>query len=124
VHLGSRLGLITALDLKQWLHRCISEYGRGHEENAEQTSKDRYHRGSAAALDGLATHVLMLPDDDERLTRFAAALPKRWAPNDDLPILPSLESRLAGFGPDDDPDQLITDYIETELQAARSHGGF
>ena len=65
----------------------------------------------------------MLPDDDERLTRFAAALPERWAPTDDLPILPSLQSRLAGFGPDDDPDQLITNYIETELQAARIHDG-
>jgi hypothetical protein len=66
----------------------------------------------------------MLPDDDERLTRFAAALPEHWTPTDDLPILPSLQSRLAGFGPDDDADQLITDYIQTELQAARFPGGF
>jgi hypothetical protein len=121
---GSSLGVITALELKQWLHRYISKYAAEHEENAAQTSRDRYHRGSAAALEGLATHVLMLPDDDERLTRFAAALPEHWAPTDDLPILPSLQSRLAGFGPDDDADQLITDYIETELQAARSRGGF
>jgi hypothetical protein len=105
------------------LHRCISKYAGEHEEDAEQTSRDRYYRGTAAALDGLATHVLMLPDDDERLIRFAAALPEDWTPADDLPILPSLHSRLAGFGPDDDPDQLITDYIEVELQAARFRGG-
>jgi len=66
----------------------------------------------------------MLPDDDERLTRFATALPEHWVPADDLPILSSLQNRLAGFGPDDDPDQLITDYIETELEAARLRGGF
>jgi hypothetical protein len=65
----------------------------------------------------------MLPDDDERLIRFAAALPDHWTPTDDLPILPSLESRLAAFGPGDDPDQLISDYIEAELKAARFRGG-
>jgi hypothetical protein len=64
--------------------------------------------------------VLALPDDDRRLVRLAAAFPYTA---EDFPVGENLGARCAGFGPGgrcgDDPDQWLTDYVESEIAALR-----
>jgi hypothetical protein len=112
---------LTATELKRWLYRYISEYAGTHEDYAGQVSGDQHYSRSAEALDRLANHVQHLPDDDERLVRLAAAFPKHWS-LDNFPVGGNLQARCAGFGPGlwagNDPDQFISDYVETEIPMA------
>ena len=113
---------MTAPELKGWLYRYISAYAGQHEDYAGQVPGDRFYPASAAALDRLAEHVQNLPDDDERLTRLAAAYPEHQ-PLSELPIGGNLGMRCAGLGPGlqfgDDPDQWVSDYVETEVGMLR-----
>jgi hypothetical protein len=113
---------MTAPELKGWLYRYISACAGEHQDYAGQVPGDRHYPDSAAALDRLAEHVQNLPDDDERFARLAAASPERVS-FADIPVGGNLGTRCAGFGPGlwcgDDPDQWVSDYVESEVGMLR-----
>jgi hypothetical protein len=110
--------MIRATELKGWLYRYISEYAAAHENHAGQVPGDLHYSAAARALERLAEHVQNLPDDDPRLVELADAFPAYWS-LDELPIGENLRARCAAFGPGlwagDDPDQWVSDYVQTEL---------
>lgn len=101
------LGVITAFEFKRWLFRHISTFAGEHE----------LHYGlSAEGLEKLANHVRDLPDDDERFAELAAAYPDDWS-FDQLPVGGDLT--LTHYKLEDDPDEVVSQYVETELAALR-----
>ena len=94
-----------ASEVKRWLYRCISRDASS-EELFGSDQKPHFE-----ALDRLADYVQRLPDDDERFIRLAGA---GLETDQDLATA-CLASRCASFGPGNDPDAWLTEYIGVEV---------
>jgi hypothetical protein len=100
---------MTAAELKRALARYIEKSGD-------------YYPGFTGPLQGLAAHVLDLPDDDTRLVELAATYSDRYFV-EDFPVGGNLGARCGGFGrglwAGDDPEQWVSEYVKSEVAAIR-----
>jgi hypothetical protein len=110
---------MTANELKLWLYRYVKQDASHFAGRMWEVAGDEYIPELVSALEVLADHILALPDDDPRLAQLATAYTRSGRRLEDMPYGGNLQSRLTSFRLEQDPDEWVREYVDSELWGLR-----